>query len=594
MFHPRSIWLAFAVCLAVVLGAMGWVSRTVLRLERERNRARQQAVLEDNIRLALWRIDSAIAPMLAEESARPYFVYQAFYRPSETSMSPALPGRFLAPSPLLQQRPPHALLYFQLDAQGRLTSPQVPEAKWRELAIPEFISEAAVTQAEQRLNALGRAVDFSVLAPMLPEPASAPAQWVAAPLIPDMEQHQALKQRRADLNRQGRAAVEFDQRSQAVSNVNAIAQQEQQQLAIAMPESAASDLGGAPMTPLWRDGQMLLARRMHVNGSQVVQGCLLDWPAIRRSLLESVADLLPGANLVPAVPDSSNGQARRLAALPAQIVPGPIPHETAHATSALQISLLAAWGCALLAAVSVAGLLWGVVQLSERRAAFVSAVTHELRTPLTTFQMYAEMLSDGMVTEPAQQKEYLATLRRESARLIHLVENVLSYARLERGRGRRRTQRLRVGQLLERAGARLADRARQANMELQISAPDSIASEVVCTDPGAVEQILFNLVDNACKYAAAATDRRIHLDLRLQTDWFELEVRDHGPGVGGGVARRLFRPFTKSAHEAAESAPGVGLGLALSRRLARQLGGELRLDASMRDGAAFVLRLRKA
>jgi len=71
----------------------------------------------------------------------------------------------------------------------------------------------------------------------------------------------------------------------------------------------------------------------------------------------------------------------------------------------------------------------------------------------------------------------------------------------------------------------------------------------------------------------------------------ELRVRDHGPGISGAASRRLFRSFSKSAHDAANSAPGVGLGLALSRRLARDMGARLRLDKTVTDGACFVLAL---
>src|SRR5208337_3642808 len=93
-----------------------------------------------------------------------------------------------------------------------------------------------------------------------------------------------------------------------------------------------------------------------------------------------------------------------------------------------------AWACVLLAAGAVAALLANVMRLGQRRADFVSAVTHELRTPLTTFHMYTEMLSEGMVTDPQQQRDYLTTLRLEASRLSHLVENVLAFARLERRR----------------------------------------------------------------------------------------------------------------------------------------------------------------
>jgi signal transduction histidine kinase len=86
-------------------------------------------------------------------------------------------------------------------------------------------------------------------------------------------------------------------------------------------------------------------------------------------------------------------------------------------------------------------------------------------------------------------------------------------------------------------------------------------------------------------------DRRIHLAVALSGRWLALCVRDHGPGLPPRAIRRLFRPFSKSAHDAAHSAPGVGLGLALSRRLARALGGDLRLEENGPSGACFVLML---
>jgi len=107
-----------------------------------------------------------------------------------------------------------------------------------------------------------------------------------------------------------------------------------------------------------------------------------------------------------------------------------------------------------------------------------------------------------------------------------------------------------------------------------------------------VEQILFNLVDNACKYAApGAAEKIIHLDALPGGKFAMLRVRDHGQGISEQGARTLFQPFSKSAHEAAHSAPGVGLGLALCRRLSRSMGGDLRLDRLVKGGACFVLTL---
>src|SRR5262249_23492360 len=128
-----------------------------------------------------------------------------------------------------------------------------------------------------------------------------------------------------------------------------------------------------------------------------------------------------------------------------------------------------------------------------------------------------------------------------------------------------------------------------AGMELVVGPLHAQAN--VCVDISVVEQILTNLVDNAVKYAGGATDRRIHLDVAPAGRWIALSVRDHGPGLDPKVVRRLFRPFSESAHDAAQSAPGVGLGLALCRRLARSMGGDLRLAENGPAGAAFTLTI---
>jgi signal transduction histidine kinase len=239
---------------------------------------------------------------------------------------------------------------------------------------------------------------------------------------------------------------------------------------------------------------------------------------------------------------------------------------------------------------AVALLLWGAISLSERRGAFVSAVTHELRTPLTTLSMYSEMLEQGMVKDESRKQQYLTTLRAEANRLGHLVENVLAYSRIERGRADGRIQMIPVPELIDAVKERLGERAKQAGMELAIELPADAQAMAVKADASAVEQILFNLVDNAGKYASSAKDKRIHLTAQTNGSAAMIRLADHGPGISKQESRKLFRPFSKSAREAANSAPGVGLGLALCRRLARQMRGDLKLEET-NGGATFVLTL---
>ena len=354
-----------------------------------------------------------------------------------------------------------------------------------------------------------------------------------------------------------------------------------------------TDLAGEGLfKPLWLGSELVLARRVNFADRFVVQGVWLNWTNLKQTLIASVEDLFPSAELRPVLTANTDPQARLLAAIPAQLVIDAASAPALPAWSPVRTALFVAWLCVLLAALAVAVLLHGTVSLSERRAAFVSAVTHELRTPLTTFKMYSEMLAEGMVPDETKRKSYLSTLCSEANRLSHLVENVLAYARLERGSARSRVERVSLGQLIDRVKDRLDQRAGQVGMKIVIDSDAAALETPVHVDVSAVEQILFNLVDNACKYAApTATEKLIHLEALPDGKFAMLRVRDHGQGISLEGAKRLFQPFSKSAHEAAHSAPGVGLGLALCRRLSRSMGGDLRLDALVKDGACFVLTL---
>ncbi len=395
---------------------------------------------------------------------------------------------------------------------------------------------------------------------------------------------------------QTRAQQEWQRRNLGMQNVARSQRAQMMANSVLLPDPPSEREGVS--RGIWLGSRLILARRV-VSGNEVrIQGCWLDWSEIKRRLRSEVADLFPEIELLPVANDETVPPGRLLATLPVQIsVPESISAAlTSDAAgtanlSAIRISLVIAWCCVLLGSVAVAVMLRGVLALSERRAAFVSAVTHELRSPLTTFRMYAEMLAEGMVRDPRQRDHYLATLRHEADRLSHLVDNVLQYARLERGRKKRNRVKMEMKALMRQTTERLPQRARLSGMELHETLAAQDAKAVVLTDPAAVEQILFNLVDNACKYAACAEDHRIHLHWSVGNRVVQVRVSDHGPGIHVTQAKKLFLPFSKSDQEAAQSAPGIGLGLALCRRLAAEIGGQLHFDSSDNTGAAFLLEL---
>jgi signal transduction histidine kinase len=402
---------------------------------------------------------------------------------------------------------------------------------------------------------------------------------------------QFMEPRQSDQGQQKRNSAEWNSRAN-------IFQQAQQVYANSepfgadLPAPSNVNFAEGQFKGHWIGSELLLARRVNLEGRFLVQGCWLNWPGLRQTLLAGVQDLFPAADLQPMTWPTGDKQARMLAALPVKLVTGAVHLEALPSWSPIRISLAIAWLCVVLAGLAVAVLLHGTLALSERRAAFVSAVTHELRTPLTTFKMYSEMLAEDMVPDAAKRRSYLGTLCSEANRLSHLVENVLAYARLERGSARRRVERVALGELIGRVTTRLVQRTEQAGMSFVVDADERALGTVVHVDVSAVEQILFNLVDNACKYGApGATEKLIHLEALPNGRFAMLRVRDHGQGISAEGARRLFKPFSKSAREAAHTAPGVGLGLALCRRLSRSLGGDLRLDETVTNGACFELRL---
>lgn len=644
MKRPWQVWLALAACGALVAAAMGWLTLHALRADHERTAALASADLEQRVSLALWRMDTKLAPLVAEEAARPHFLYDP-YMVFEPSQSKAGEADERVASPLLTAQDANVILNFNASTDGTWASPQAPPPDLTSFACANGMTIDQIESNRVRLDELARNVVLPELLAQLPDQ---PVGGAGQPIdrVEELQREKEAESQFAansanappgDFQRAAKAPT-FDEaagatqtpkeEAEVLSGRGGYGADYGMDQAIQGAKKSYSDFAGRggrvqqqvndevlkqqaenvyrmrgnsaeptlvveyASRPLWVGNDLLLARRVVRGGTTMIQGSWLNWPRIKLQLLQETADLLPGADLVPVRPGDEPDPTRMLAGLPVRLVAASNSTGAIAPATPLRWALGVGWAALALALAAVAGLLWGVLALSERRAAFVSSVTHELRTPLTTFRMYAEMLVRDMVPSPERRREYLETLRAEAERLTHLVDNVLAYARLERSRTPRRAERTTPAALVERFETRLAERAAAAGMTLERRVDSTAADVSLLTDVGVVEQILFNLVDNAAKYAGRAADRRIHLDVGRDRRFAILSVRDHGPGFASLRAAEHSAPFSKSAEDAAESAPGVGLGLALCRRLARELGGQLSLAAANGEpGAAVTLRL---
>ncbi len=575
-----KVWSVVAVALLAVVGVMVSITSTLLDTERAAAEATAQAVGEERVRLALWRLDSTIPGRLSQEMARVALLAENPVPPPEIPNTHEVRGRFVRAS----------------DGSVRwLTEPESPV-----------------------LDAVEGAITSETLVVTLQNPTVLDVPTAT-------EQKIDAERFRYDISQQSQNSREWAKRASTVrDNLNSIDTVQQQQnqallnnlstkvdslgdLAIAAQvdngyaefakvlEDEQASLASAqlgPVKPVWVGDELILARRVRRGEAVEIHGAWMDWPALRSALLEEVADLLPEPALTPVVPEETRDTSRLLATLPVRLEHGALPLPPSEAFSPVRTSIVAGWTVVLLGTATVIGLLLWSMSLSERRAAFVSTVTHELRTPLTTFRLYTEMLGEKMVE--TKRDRYIATLRSEAERLGHLVENVLSYARIESDRAERSRETLTVGSLVDRISPHLRERCEASGSELELAVDEGSAKAEVQVDPAAIEQVLLNLVDNAAKYAPT-DDRPARMVLETRDDgrFVRVAVRDYGPGIPASDRRKVFDPFSKAKKDEAGTKPGVGLGLALCRRLARAHGGDLTVEDA-KPGARFVLSLRRA
>jgi signal transduction histidine kinase len=352
-----------------------------------------------------------------------------------------------------------------------------------------------------------------------------------------------------------------------------------------------------PMRPVWLkapsgERELVLVRAARLETKTVFQGVLLDWPRLQAVLTEEVRPQLPDAKLEP-VTDTAEPSERRMTALPAVLDPGPEPTPPPTGWTPLRIGLTLGWVAALLALAAVGFVGWTLIDLSERRIRFVSAVTHELRTPLTALRLSTDLLASGMIADEDHQKQYLRTMGHESERLNTLIENVLDFAKLEKRTVQAHRVPVPIIDLLESVKTTWADRLAGEGRELVVLSTLP-PEQIVSTDARIAAQILGNLIDNARKYTREAEEKRIWLWARPGgPNRVVLEVEDRGPGVAASECGSIFRPFRRGQNVSATG--GAGLGLALAKQWADLLGGAIAYrPADGGVGACFRLELPAA
>ncbi len=252
----------------------------------------------------------------------------------------------------------------------------------------------------------------------------------------------------------------------------------------------------------------------------------------------------------------------------------------------------------LVLAISVGG--WLIVNdlrrqltLARQKTDFVSNVSHELKTPLTSIRMFSELLADGRVTDSDKQRSYLQIITAEAARLTRLINNVLDFARMDRGEKKYARTRCDLVTLVEDTVASFRPHLEQAGFQVEYIAPPEPA--FVEGDRDALAQVLVNLLSNAEKYSGDRKEIRIEL-LRVgeTPSNFEVRVLDRGSGVPQGFREKIFDQFCRAHDSLGSGISGSGLGLTLARQVACAHGGDVNYQPRDGEGSCFTLRIPAA
>jgi signal transduction histidine kinase len=620
----RRLRLLFLGLALLVLGPVALLVQRAIasaRLERTmRHRMVAERIFDE--------MERALSGFVVEEEARPAAQYAYYYTPpDQVGDRVAVTRSPLAGPPAL----PFVIGYFQVDADGRLATPLRPDDPERARAAGEWQPTAETLRAITTLETVvgpywrrggsppsqsaetqrpGSTADVSQ---RLAEPPEA-AKPVADREIEEDRRvgsmydalgalNKGVEQRKERAPKRELAEARLARRTDAGASAPLPAAAEsaddsgrrnEGREAPAAPaaraktaDEAAGALELSPFDGRAVDAEHLLLYRTVVRDARAFrQGVLLDAAALRRWLrdralgddgLAGFASLAFAAPFAPGAPPASDGFVYRhrfaepFDELSAWLALAPLPGVSGtrwvYGLSGLVLFATLVGLAALYRMVSV------TVEFAERRSAFAAAVSHELKTPLTAIRMYGEMLRDGIVPSDAKRAEYHRHITAESERLSRLINNVLEFAKLEKGERHLHVTAGAAGPVVLQAVEFLAPHAAEAGLTLVADvAPDLPA---VRFERDALLQILFNLVDNAIKYARDVRPPRIVLSVGRDGTGVRIAVRDHGPGVPASHLGRIFEPFYRGDHELTRRTKGTGLGLALVRGLAERMGARV-------------------
>jgi signal transduction histidine kinase len=227
------------------------------------------------------------------------------------------------------------------------------------------------------------------------------------------------------------------------------------------------------------------------------------------------------------------------------------------------------------------------LHFSRMKSNFISTVSHEFKSPLTSIRQMAEMLVRGRVPSPEKQQKYYGTILQQSERLSHLIDNILDFSKMEEGQKVFRFEKANIIPVVKDIVGSFQEHTAEEGFQISLEISEPVPH--VSFDREAMEQVIHNLMDNACKYSGDS--KTIELSLFPKGNKVIFSVRDYGIGIRKEDHDKIFSRFYRAGEELTQSVKGSGIGLTIVKQIVDAHHGDISVESNPDKGSIFTVML---
>ena len=268
----------------------------------------------------------------------------------------------------------------------------------------------------------------------------------------------------------------------------------------------------------------------------------------------------------------------------------PFSASAQKAESAYLATGISAIAVIALLAVAMASYLGRQIKLTRLKNDLIATVSHELKTPLASMRVLVDTLREGRCGDARQAGEYLELIAKENERLSRLINNFLTFSRMERNRRTFEFAQVDIAGVVRAAVEAMGERFASPASRLDVEVPADLP--LVRADRDALVTVILNLLDNACKYSGE--DKAVKVRAYAADGGAYIEVSDNGFGMSRRSMRRIFDKFYQVDQTLSRKAGGCGLGLSIVKFILDAHGGAISVKSQPGKGSTFTVRLRAA